>query len=295
VKILAALDSSRDNSYIIKEVARLAANTWADVTLLGIEPESVSAQQPPFTKMDRRTEDHPLVTSLRQGRSLFLKHFGDDGSPYTHTTVTSELVEVERGLWEDLQVCRGSIKRLNSRLRPGNPGRAILDEARHSPCDLIVVANSSAAGGPELTKYVKKVILDADTSVWMVAESKTPHRIVACLDHDNVSQPSLELINQMVTLYSADLEIAGLTSKDVLAGDVDHRMAEIVKYYAENQIKALVRLVEGSRLETFATQAAHGNLLALWMGKKSLLSRFFHPRAVDKLLGVAESSLLILR
>lgn len=295
MKILAALDSSSDNSYLLREVARLAANTWADVTLLGIEPESVNTQQPPFTKMDRRTEDHPLVTSLRQSRNMFLEHFGDAGSPYTHTTVTSELVEVENGMWEDLQVCRGSIKRLNSRLRPGNPARAILEEARNSPCDLIVVANSSTAGGRDLTKYVKKVILEAGTSVWMVGESKKPRRIVACLDHDNVSQSSLELINQMVTLYGADLEVAGLTTKDVLAGDVDHKMAEIVKYYAANNIKALVRLVEENRLKAFATQAAQGNLVALWMGKQSLLSRFFHPRYVDKLLAAAESSLLILR
>ncbi len=295
MKILAALDSSRDNSYVIKEVARLAANTWADVTLLGIEPESVNVQQPPFTKMDRRTEDHPLVTSLRQSRNMFLKHFGDDGSPYSHTTITSELVEVESGLWEDLQVCRGSLKRLNSRLRPGNPARAILDEARHSQADLIVVANSSPVNGRDLSRYIKKVILEADTSVWMAAESKKPSRIVACLEHDNVSQPSLELINQMVTLYDADLEIAGLTTKDVLASEVDHKMGEIVKYYAANNIKALVRLVEENRLAAFATQAAQGNLVALWMGKKSLLSRFFHPRYVDNLLAVAESSLLILR
>ena len=295
MKILAVLDSSRENSFLIKEVARLAANTWADITLLGIEAESISSSQPPFTKEDRRTEDHPLVKSLRESRKMFLDYFGDEGSPYSHKVVTSELVEVESGFYEDLQVCRGSIKKLNSRLRPGNPARAILDEAHHSQCDLIVVENSSSVDGRDLTKYVKKVVLETDISVWIVAELKKPRRIVACLDHDNISQPSLELINQMVTLYGADLEIVGLTTKDVLASDVDHKMGEIVKYYAANKIKALVRLVEDSSLETFATQAAQGNLVALWMGKKSLLSRFFHPRYLDKLFAAAESSLLVLR
>lgn len=295
MKILAVLDLSREHSFLLKEVARLAANTWADVTLLGIEPEAISPSQPLFTKEDRRTEDHPLVKSLRESRNMFLDHFGEEGSPYLHTVVTSELVEVESGFYEDLQVCRGSIKKLNSRLRPGNPARAILEEARYSQCDLIVVENASSVDGRNLTKYVKKVVLETDISVWIVAKSKKPRRIVACLDHDNVSQPSLELINQIVTLYSADLEVVGLTTKDVLADDVDHKMGEIVKYYAANKIKALVRLVEDSRLETFATQAAQGNLVALWLGKTSLLSRFFHPRYVDKLLAAAESSLLVLR
>jgi nucleotide-binding universal stress UspA family protein len=295
MKILAALDSSRQSTFVVNEVARLAANTWADVTLLGIEPEAASTDQMPFTKGDRKAEEHPLIKSLRENRKMFLNHFGSDNSPYNHKVVTSELVEVEKGFWEDLQVCRGSIKQLNTRLRPGNPARAVLAEARNSQCDLIVVGNSISIYGGELTRSVKKIIFEADTSVLMVAESKKPRRIVACLDHDNISQPSLELINQMVTLYGADLEIVGLTTQDTLASNVDNRMGEIIKYYAANKIKALVRFVEENRLETFAAQAAQENLVALWMGKKSLLRRFFHPRSIEKLLTTNDSSLLVLR
>jgi nucleotide-binding universal stress UspA family protein len=295
MKILAALDSSRQSSFVVKEVARLAANTLADVTLLGIEPEAVHADQVSFTRVDRQVDDHPLVASLRQNRNIFLDHFGPEDSPYTPDSVTSELVEVESGLWEDLRVLRGSMKQLNCRVRPGNPAKAVLAEARNSQCDLIVVGNPTPPPKGELSRSVRKIILEAETSVLLVAEFKKPRRIVACLDHINVSQPSLEMINQMVTLYGADLEIAGLTTHDSLASEVDHKMGEVLKYYAANKIKALVSLVEEDRLEAFAAQAAQENLVALWMGKKSLLSRFFHPRNFEKLVSGTESSLLALR
>jgi len=295
MKILAALDSSRQSSFVVKEVARLAANTLADVTLLGIEPEAAHADQASFTRADRQVDDHPLVASLRQNRNIFLDHFGPEDSPYAPDSVTSELVEVESGLWEDLRVLRGSMKQLNCRVRPGNPAKAVLAEARNSQCDLIVAGNPTSPPKGELSRSVRKIILDAETSVLLVAEFKKPRRIVACLDHINVSQPSLEMINQMVTLYGADLEIAGLTTHDSLASEVDHKMSEVLKYYAANKIKALVRLVEEDSLEAFAGQAAKENLVALWMGKKSLLSRFFHPRNFEKLVSGTESSLLALR
>jgi hypothetical protein len=265
------------------------------VTLLGIEPEAAQADQISFTGADGRADDHPLVTSLRKNRNIFLDQFGPENSPYTANSVTSELVEVESGIWEDLCVLRGSIKQLNCRLRPGNPAKAVLAEAHNSQCDLIVVGNSTSLSNAELSRSVKKVILEAETSVLLVAEFKKPRRIVACLDHINVSQPSLEMINQMVTLYGADLEIAGLTTHYSLASEVDHKMGEVLKYYAANKIKALVRLVEEDRLEAFAAQEAQENLVALWMGKKSLLSRFFQPRNFEKLVSGTQSSLLALR
>ena len=295
MKILAALDSSRQSSFIVKEVARLAANTWSDVTLLGIEPEAAQAVRVSFSREDRGADDHPLLASLRKNRSLFLDHFGAEGFPYTPEHETSELDEVESGLYEDLRVLRGSVKQLNCRLRPGNPAKAVLTEARNSQCDLIVVGSCTSSSKGELSRSVKKIILEAETSVLLVAEFKKPRRIVACLDHVNVSQPSLEMINQMVTLYGADLEIAGLTTDDSLASEVDHKMGEVLKYYAANKIKALVRLVEEGSLEAFAAQAAKENLVALWMGKKSLLDRFFQPRNFSKLVSGTESSLLVLR
>ncbi|MEJ2039289.1 MAG: universal stress protein [Desulfosarcinaceae bacterium] len=294
MRILVAVDTTPASAFVVQEVARLAATTWADVTLLGIEAKS-TPNEPSLATAEQADAQHPLVTSLRSRREGFLSHFGAEDSPYNETVCTHELVKMQNGLWEDLKVCRGAHKRLVSRIRPGNPARAILLEAHQSPCDLIVMGSHGADDGGENGRSVKKVIRETDASVLVVSESKQPKRIVACLDHDQVSQPSLEMINQMVTLYKADLEIVGISSSDGLAGDVDRKMGEILKYYAANGIKALVRVVAQSSLASFAAQAARENLVALWRGKQSLLRRLMPPKSVDRLLDGAGSSVLILK
>lgn len=294
MRILVAVNTTPQSDYVLQEVARLASSTWADVTLLGIEPETPQ-NQPSLAAADLPDERHPLVSALRGHRENFLAHFKAEESPYQETIFSQELVEVQKGTWEDLKVCRSAHKQLVSRIRPGNPARAILLEARESPCDLIVVGTLATHSGGEISRSVKKVIRETDASVLMVSEAKQPRRIVACLDHDQVSQPSLEMINQMVTLYQADLEIVGLTGSDGLDKEVDRKMGQILKYYAANGITALVRLVAQSSLASFAAQAARENLVALWMGRQSLLRRLIPPKSVDRLLDAADASVLILR
>jgi nucleotide-binding universal stress UspA family protein len=294
MKILVVLDTTVQSEFVVRQVARMAANTWADITLLGIEPET-SSDALPFTNADRANELHPLVRSLRSQRELFLSQFKADESPYAESSFSYEWVQLENGLWEDLKVCRGALKRLVTRIRPGNPTRSVVTEARQSPCDLIVLGSATAARGGDSRRLAKKVVKETDTSVLVVAKADPPRRIVACLDQDYVSQPSLELINQMVTLYQAELEIVGLTTSEGLPDDIDRKMSQILKYYAGNSVKALVSLVAQTSLEAFARDAARENLVALWMGKQSLLRRLIPPRGVDRLLEVADSSVLILR
>lgn len=294
MKILVAVDTTPQSAFVVEEVARLAGSTYADVTMLGIEP-APPKNQPSLAATDRPDDLHPLVRALRSHRENFMAHFKAEESPYRETAFSQELVEIQKGLWEDLRVCRGALKRLVSRIRPGNPARAILLEARESPCDLIVVGTMAAHTGGEISRSVKKVIRETDASVLMVSETKQPRRIVACLDHDQISQSSLEMINQMVTLYQADLEIVGLTGNDGLTGEVDRKMSQILKYYASNGITALVRLVAQRSLVSFAAQAAQQDLVALWMGRQSLLHRLIPPKGVDRLLDAAATSLLILR
>lgn len=295
MNILVAVDRRSHSDFVIQEVARLAGNTWADVTLLGVEAEE-ARDQGAFSSKGKIDESHPLVQAVRKHRTRFLSHFQPEESPYTENMIVEELVEIAPRIWEDLKVCRGARKQLKTRLRPGLPAKAVLAEARQSPCDLIVIGSSTADAQGEFGRSAKKVLREADTSVLVVAESKQPKRIVACLDQEQVSQPSLEMINQMVTLYQADLEIVGVTSSDGgLSHEVDQKMGQILKYYAGNGIKALVRLVKGSSLEAFAEQTARENLMAVWMGRQSRLRRLIPPKNVDRLLTSTDSSLLILR
>ena len=293
MKILVGLDTTPQSTYVVKEVARLAANTWADVTLLGIETDTQQGG-PPFSAADRTNENHPLIRSLRGHREDFLSQFRENDSPYTETSFGYELVEVENHLWEDLKVCRSPRKRLTTRIRKGTAARAVLAEARQFPCDLIVIGAFQIGGG-EMSPTAKKVIHEADTSVLVVAENKHPRRIVACLDHDLVSQHSLEMINQMVTLYLASLEIIAVSTSDKLPGEMDRKISQVLKYYTANGIQALVRLVPGESLVEFAAQASSENLVAFWMGKQSLLSRIISPSTMDRLLDSSDYSVLALR
>ena len=292
MEIMVALDTTPQSGYVLREAARLARNTWADVTLLGIEAETTPKEER-FT--DGSDAQHPLVTAMRAYRSDFLAQFGPNGSPYAETETEPALVQVRPGLWEDLRVCRSKRKRLVARIRPGQRARAILDESRETACDLVVMGSATADSGEDIRRSIRKVVREAEASVLVVAEEKQPRRIIGCLDHDQVSQPSLEMINQMVTLYQADLEIVGLTRTEGLPDEVEGKMGQILKYYASSGIKALVRLVAETSLETFAAQAARENLLALWMGRQSLFHRFFPPRRMDQLLSVADASVLVLR
>ncbi|MCF8108005.1 MAG: universal stress protein [Desulfohalobiaceae bacterium] len=293
MKILVALDTTPQCDFVVQEAARLAGNTMADVTLLGIEQEeSPNGQR---LTAGGSNGDHPLLRALREHRDRFQDHFTAEPSLYAEDVCAYELLEVGHGLWEDIKVCRGRHKQLITRIRPGNQARAVLAEARQNPCDLIVIASDAPAAGGHISRPGRKVIREADTSVLVVAEAKRPRRIVACLDHDQVSQPSLELINQMVTLYQADLEIVGLTTANGPPEMVDHKMGQVLKYYADSGIKALVRYVGESSLPAFAAEMARENLVALWMGRQSILRRFIPPRSLDRLLTTADSSVLILR
>jgi nucleotide-binding universal stress UspA family protein len=294
MKILVVLDTTSQSTFVVNEVAQLASNTWADVTLLGIEA-GLSPGVQPFSATDRTNEAHPLVQSLRSYREHFLSQFKTEESPYAETGFDYELVEVQNNLWEDLKVCRGARKQLTTRIRPGNPTRAVLAEVKQFPCDLIVIGSALDGDRSEIGRLSKKVIHETDTSVLVVAKTKQPRRIVACLDHDLVSQHSLEIINQMATLYQADLEIVGVSTAEGLSGEVDRKMSQILKYYANSGIKALVRSVSRTSLEAFAAQASRENLVALWMGRQSLLHRIISPRGVDRLLDISDYSVLILR
>ncbi|MCG6909917.1 MAG: universal stress protein [Deltaproteobacteria bacterium] len=294
MKILAALGTTSQDAFVVNEVARLAGNTWADVTLLGVET-GTSPEIPPFSASFRSDESHPLVQSLRGLRGRFLSRFKAEESPYMETVVDHELVEVESNLWEDLNVLRSARKQLVTRIRPGNAARSILAEARQFPCDLIVIGSSLDGDGNDIGRICRKVIHEAGTSVLVIAKTKLPQRIVACLDHDRVSQHSLEIINQMVTLYQADLEIVGVSTVETLPGEIDDKMGQILKYYAQNGIRTLVRSVPRTSLEAFAAQASRENLVALWMGRQSRLHRFITPRSMDRLLDNSDYSVLILR
>ncbi|MEE8480598.1 MAG: universal stress protein [Desulfobacterales bacterium] len=298
MRILVALDQHPYSNHAVREAAKLAMNTWADVTLLGVCHKIAKSQQ----SKERSAQgviEHPVTKALGNHRKEFLGYFQGKDSPYNTQKSKNEFVEVKRHMWEEAPAGRGAIKDLKMRIRQGNPAKAILAESLEEGSDLIVIGCDkdrkclweNAANVPQ------KIANDAACSVLVVKEeeAKEVDRIVCCLDHDRVSQESLEMINQMVTLHQAELEIVGLTDGEGLRAEVEKKIELILKYYTARQIVPLIKLVEISALESFVSQEAQRSLMALWMGEKSMLEKLFPPRKVGKLIRTSQSSVLILR
>jgi nucleotide-binding universal stress UspA family protein len=293
MRILVAVDLNPYSAHAVNQVARLAANTWANVTLLG-----VAARMSPSTAVSGNwIVNHPLSGAVRDYRESFLNHFKADECPYIQREFGYELIERKKGVWEELYVAKSSRKELKARIRTGNPIKEILEEAQEEESDLIVLGCNTVKGcaWEGVSNLPQKIANDAPCSVLVVKKEEKVAKIVSCLDHDLVSQRSLEMINQLVTLHEAKLEIIGLTEGEGLKAEVEKKMEVILRYYAARGIEPWIEIVELSSLDAFISQEARHGLMALWMGKKSILEKVFPKGSVNKLIKGSESSVLILR
>lgn len=297
MRILVAVDQNPYSAYAVDEVAKLARNTLANVTLLGVMSKKDAKDNHYGASSTRWNLEHPLAKALRKYRENFLSHFGDEDSPYLTRKFDYELLEVKRGIWEELCVGRGAMKDLKTRIRLGNPVKETLMESQQEDSDLIVLGCSQKrmCVWADNARVPQKIANDATCSVLVAKEGKKVKKIVCCLDHDKTSQQSLEMINQMVTLHQADLELVGITEGESLRTRVEKRMHNILEYYIDRQINPLIKLVPLSSLESFISEEAQHGLMALWMGKKSILEKVLSRNKVNRLIKAGESSVLMLR
>ena len=293
MRILLAVDQQPYSAHAVDDVAKLAGNTWADVTLLGVGPKATEIGR----STSRAEIKHPLAKKLRNYRRNFLDHFEKEESPYEKRSCNYEFVEVRKGIWEELYVCRGGRKDLKIVLRPGNPVKEILAQSYEDDSDLIAMGchKKGDCQWEGTLNLPQKVANNASCSVLVIKEEKQIRKIVCCLDQENISQKSIEMINQMVTLYQTELEIVGLTDGTELKPKVAKNLDAILKYYNSRQIKALIKLVPTASLESFISQEAKRSMMALWMGGQSILAKMFPRGKVDKLIQGSESSVLLLR
>ena len=290
MRIIVAVDDQPYSARALAQAARLARNTWPDVRLLAVAPAK-SAR--PAGADDH--SPHPWWPVLQGYRRDFLAAFPQDQCPYPGED-SYRLQELERG-WEELDPQRRSPKDLRIRLRLGTPAKEILAECQELGSDLVIIGcqgeqDCSWAGDSGLPQ---KVAGEAPCSVLVVKGQTEIEQMVCCLDHDQVSQASLELINQLVTLYQPRLEIVGLTSGDSLKAEVEKKMAGIMEYYNARDIRPWLELVEQDALPAFVSRQAQRGIVALWMGKTSIFSKIFSRGKVRQLVQASRSPVLILR
>jgi nucleotide-binding universal stress UspA family protein len=294
MRILFAGDEAPYSEYALKETIKLAKNTWADVTLLGIQSASRAKDSSGHSVWPA---DLSVGKALRQYREAFLNSWDKEVSPYEAHEGRYEWIPVKDGRWEETKVMRGRRKDFKVRLRVGNPGSETLAEAKEDGSDLIVLGCSKGdkcvweTSGP----VPREVVNDANCSVLLVKEEQPVTRILACLDQGYISQESLEMINQMVTIHGARLELIGLGRDGDMDKAVYTRLIEIGDYYSDREVEIKTRLTDVSDFERFISGEIQQDLLALWVGKKSLLSRFFARDWVGEFVSKCRSSVLVMR
>ncbi len=296
MQILAAVDPNSYSTRAVDEAARLAANTWANVDLLEVRQDAASPAA--STDMATSDSDTPATAVLVDHRSRFLSHFTARACPYAGSgEAVDALQRVRTGVYERRSTAAPASKVLTLRLRTGPPVREIVADAREAQSDLIVLG-CDAAGGCSWSgesDVPRKVAADAPCSVLVVKRNEAIRRVVCCLDHDRVSQASLEMINQMVTLHQAQLTLIGLTDPATLDAEVEANMATILSYYQARGIDPRIELVNPAALDTFIAREAHWDLVALWLGKPSFLKKIFPPSRVATLIRGGDASVLMLR
>jgi len=100
--------------------------------------------------------DHPFPRTLREYRESFLKHFKEE-CPYIPHEFGYELIEVRKGIWEELYVAKSAKKDLKTRIRLGNPVKEILAESQEEES----VSNRSASRFVRLRRL----------NLWMISQS----------------------------------------------------------------------------------------------------------------------------
>ncbi|MBU2490484.1 MAG: universal stress protein [Proteobacteria bacterium] len=288
MRILVALGGTPYSAPVIREAAKLAYNTWADVTLLAVGPQTSGAG---------KTPDPRLAGELSTYKEDFLRRIRDEEALYP--SGATECAWEKTGPWAWEQICKGAVGRkdLKLRIRQGVAGKLILEEAKKMGSDLILLACGKGTGcaWEGDSGAAARVVSSAPCSVLAVKEEKDPSMIVCCLDNANVSQESLELINQLVTIHHAELGIVGLTEAKGIKSEVDREMAQVLKYYSDRNVRAWVKMVETSVFADFVDESAEKDLVALWMGRPSLLDKIFSRQRLGKLVSSTRSSILILR
>ena len=281
MKILVALDTKEYSKNILKDVARLAKNTWADLVFLGIQGKK------------SKKPDSELVNTLFKYQQDVFNYFGPEDLPYK-SFETRTLEPAGKGVWS---ASSKGLKSFTIRIGSSNIAKQIVAAATDTACDRIVMGCSGKLGCEwegEMSVPLR-VAEDAPCSVLVIKEPRSPKQIVSILDQSKISQDSLELINQLVTLHEAGLKIVGLKDSKGSKGDEEKKIVELLKYYNDREISAWVKLLDSTALKDYVATSSREAIVALWMGKKSLIKKLFSQSLVDKLLENTRSSVLILR
>lgn len=282
MKILVALDAKNYSRKILKDVARLAESTLADIVFLGVQESSTEPAK-------------SLVNALLKYQHDVYSYFSPNELPYAEFS-SNEWQERTKGDWS---ISSKGMKEFSLRIRTGSVAKQAITIATEMECDLVILGCSSKFGcewDGEMNVPLR-IAEDAPCSVLIIKQINHTNQIVSILDQSVVNQEALEMVNQLVTLHEAGLKIVGVKEQKTDKKDeMEKRMVELLRYYNDREISAWVKLIDSEDVKDYVTNSSREAIVALWMGgKQSLIKKLFSRSMVDKLLETTKSSLLILR
>ncbi|MBW1975400.1 MAG: universal stress protein [Deltaproteobacteria bacterium] len=296
MRILFVADQYDYSAYALEEVAELARNTFADVTMLGVLPRDMARSLSPGRPCDIAL-DHPMMEALEQYRESFLSRWKEGDSPYERKEPRYEWFFLGEGVCEQLLICRGSLKDLKVRLRFGQPVSEVLSAVEEEGASLVVLGctRGDRCLWRDDPTFPQKLVQEVPCSILLVKEAHPISEIHACMDESNITQDSLEMVNQIAVLHDAKLNLVALTKGGGIKAEVYPWFDEVYAYYRKKGLDVTSQFKEIDEFERFIREEVQHGLLALWMGKKSLLSRLFHRDSVEHFIGTCRTSVLVLR
>ncbi len=300
MRILLGLDDQTYSEFAVKQTAKLASNVWADVTMLASVPS-----RPEGALQLGEISSHRLYPAasfpaeadmLRRYWKIFMDHCPAD-APYFEESVEFYLAEVKDRTFEEVKIIRSRRKDLKLRLRQGPPADNLIKEAKEDGHDLIIIGCGKGEGctWKNPGNVPQRVVDESGCSVMVVKEDREIKNISCYLDEDNVSQESLEMVNQLATMHAAGLSLVGLTRDLGIRYDVDQQLWRTQEYFSSRGIETFVQLKEVSELDRLLVSDDAPDLAALWMGKKSLLNRFTPKGWSGEMVRNSPCSVVILR
>lgn len=274
MNILVVVENVGFNRKLAQEVGRLAVNTWANVTLLGYLPQFV------------KEESRKLQENIIKYREEVLSCFSAGAHPYSRRW-SEKWQKKNQSLALPMESGQKSLDLIIVKIVDNLD---IVSFLRNKPVDLLVLGDPSDYQSPVIAGVMKVA-----GSLLVIKGMEDPHQVVCCLDHDQIRHSSLEIINQLVTLYNTELKIVGFTNGGQNQKKIEACLQDLLSYYSNLKVTPWFELVDASIKAQFLVKESHKNLVALGFEKESSYSGSLLSREEITFLREAESSVLLLQ
>ncbi len=275
MNILVVTDSRFFDQRLAREIARLAANSWANITLLGTitdaKAHKIDELQQNLVNYQQAILDLFPVGSNAIDKPKKISRWQKTGDRFVLTSPDS------------------IPKRLELVLIQGDLIREIYLFSNRHPLDLLVLG-----GDINNDSLLVAAATEAADAVLVVKGIKAPKQIVCCLNHEHVTPNSLKLISRLVTLYNTRLKIVGFSNGHEERTLIESKLVELLHYFNTRKLTPWLEMVDASIMPRFILQESEENLVAIWVKKNSHFNCRLPQDTLVLLINDFPSSVLLL-